>query len=228
MDEKGFLKFLHQNGRSERTMLGYLDCVKRFEAYLAGYRRRLNQAMPEDIRAFAEWSAKNGQGVAYLAIADYYDWTDNDPLRWTAHELFAWDNFCAYKLSEMLGIDPAHVQILKGIGILTARDLLAAGDTPARRAALSAETGIPLHCIVELVRLSDLARVGGLKKIRGRLYYDAGFDTLDKIAAVSPETLRQQLAEYIQRSGFAGIPPTPKEAANAVAMAHHLKRLVEE
>ncbi len=228
MDEKGFLKFLRQNGRSERTMRGYLDCINRFETYLDGYSRKLSQATPEDLDNFVEWSTKYGEPVAYLAIADYYDWSGNELMRCTAHERFAWDNFSAYKLSDMLGIDPTCIMSLKKIGILTARDLLTAGDTPARRAALSAQTGIPPDCILEMVRLSDLARIGGLKKIRGRLYYDAGFETLDKIAAVTPEDLRQRLADYIHRTGFAGIPPAPKEASNAVTMARHVKRLVEE
>ncbi len=227
MDEQGFLKFLKRNGRSERTMRGYLQCLQRFEFYLSGQGKRLNEACLDDLRAFVHWSTDQGQGVAYLAISDYYDWTGNEPVRWTAHELFAWENFITYPLSGMLGIAPEYVQILKKKGLLTAHDMLTAGDTPARRAALSEKTGIPPECILELVKLSDLARVGGLKKIRGRLYYDAGFDTLDKIAAVSHTELRERLAEYIRETRFAGIPPTPKEAANAVAMANHLKRMVE-
>ncbi len=227
MDEQGFLKFLKRNGRSERTMHGYLQCLQRFEFFLSGQGKRLNEAGPDDLRACVRWSKDQGQGVPYLAISDYYDWTGSEMLCWTAHELFAWENFIAYPLSDMLGVAPEHLQTLKKKGLLTAHDMLTAGDTPAGRAALSEETGIPPECILELVKLSDLARIGGLKKIRGRLYFDAGFDTLDKIAAVSPSELREQLAEYIRETRFAGIPPTPKEAANAVAMARHLQRMAE-
>lgn len=166
------------------------------------------------------------EGVAYLAIADYCDWTGNDAVRWAAHERFAGDTFCENKLSDMMGADAAHVQALKQRGMVTARDLLEAGDTPEKRAALSAATGIPLERILEMVKLAGLARVGGIRKIRGRLYYDAGFDTPDAIAAVSPEELRRRLAEYIRASGFAGIPPKPKEALNAVMVSRRLRRVV--
>jgi hypothetical protein len=47
------------------------------------------------------------------------------------------------------------------------------------------------------------------------------------MAAMEPEGLRQKLVEYIEVSGFDGIAPTPKEAANTVALARHLPRLVE-
>lgn len=226
MNEGGFLKFLKQNGRSERTMPGYLECVKRFEAFLAEQGRSLEGAAPEDLSAFAGWSVQRGQEVAYLAIADYCDWTGNDPVRWAAHERFAWDTFCEYRLSDMMGGDAAHVQALKQHGMVTARDLLEAGDTPEKRAALSAVTGIPAERMLEMVKLADLARAGGIRKIRGRLYYDAGFDTPEAIAAVSPEELRRRLGEYIRASGFAGIPPTPKEALNAVMVSRRLKRVV--
>ncbi len=227
MNEGGFLRFLKQNGRSERTMRGYLECVQRFEAFLAEQGgRSLDAATPEDLEAFAGWSAQRGQGVAYLAIADYCDWSGNGAVRWAAHERFAWDTLCEYKLNDMMGVDAAHVQALKQHSMVTARDLLEAGDTPEKRAALSALTGIPPERILEMVKLADLARVGGVRKVRGRLYYDAGFDTPEAIAAVLPEELRQRLAEYIQASGFAGIPPTPKEALNAVMVSRRLKRVV--
>ena len=63
--------------------------------------------------------------------------------------------------------------------------------------------------------------------MRARLYHEAGFDTLDKIAALEPEELRKKLAEFIEERGFAGIAPTPKEAAHSVTLARALPRLVE-
>jgi hypothetical protein len=80
---------------------------------------------------------------------------------------------------------------------------------------------------LEFVKLSDLARVQGLKNIRARLYYDAGVDTIEKLAACDPSELRELLIRFIEDSGFDGIAPTPKEARSAVKQARKLPIIVE-
>jgi hypothetical protein len=84
-----------------------------------------------------------------------------------------------------------------------------------------------LEDVLEFVKLSDQARIGGHKKIRARLYHEAGFDTIDKMAAYDSEKMREILTEFIKKTGFKGIPPTPGEAKNTVAMAKYLKRIVQ-
>jgi hypothetical protein len=63
--------------------------------------------------------------------------------------------------------------------------------------------------------------------VRARLFHNAGLDTLDKIAALEPEQVRLVLVEYIERTGFPGIPSTPKEATHSVLLARYLPRIVE-
>ena len=63
--------------------------------------------------------------------------------------------------------------------------------------------------------------------MRARLYYDAGLDTPEKIAAREPDELRRYLAEFIERTGFEGIVPLPKELDNLVRAARTLPALVE-
>ena len=50
------------------------------------------------------------------------------------------------------------------------------------RAELAKSVGVPEDQILEPIKLSDLTRIPGIKKIRSRLYYEGGLDTLDKIA----------------------------------------------
>jgi hypothetical protein len=88
-------------------------------------------------------------------------------------------------------------------------------------------TGIPLQTIVELVKLSDLARIPGIKGIRARLYHDAGVDTVEKMAGWEPEELRAMLLEFVERTGFEGIAPLSAEAAFSVARAKELPQIVE-
>ena len=95
------------------------------------------------------------------------------------------------------------------------------------RKKLSKITDIPLDNILELVKLSDLARIPGIKKVRARLYYEAGLDTLEKISGYDAEELRKISAKHILKASFKGIPPTKKEAENAVKLAKYLKKYAE-
>jgi len=165
--------------------------------------------------------------VGFLGIADYYQFLGNEILQLTAAEVWSEVGFARFKLKDFEGVDQEAVQILNKAGIVTAEDMVEAGKSPAARTVISHKTGIPETVILELVKLSDQARIGGHKGIRARLYYEAGFDTLDKMAAVEPEELLSRSAEYIAESGFDGSPPTPGEAADSVAMARHLPRIVE-
>jgi predicted RecB family nuclease len=132
-----------------------------------------------------------------------------------------------FKLREFRGVNPAHIEHLEARGIKTAEQLLAAGGTRAQRAALSRDTGIPTAALTELVKLSDLARLPGVKGIRARLYYAAGIDTVEKLAGWDPEALRRKVTAYVERTGFDGIPPLPKEVSSTVANARRLPKALE-
>jgi len=105
--------------------------------------------------------------------------------------------------------------------------MLEAGKTPDNRKKLSKQTGIPLKTILELVKLSDLSRLGAIKSVRARLYYDAGLDTPDKFTKWKMEDLRKMLVEFVERTGFDGIAPLPKELNNAIEAAKRLPRAVQ-
>lgn len=60
------------------------------------------------------------------------------------------------------------------------------------------------------------------------MYYDAGVDSVEKLASWEPEALRLMVTAYVERTGLEGIPPLPKEVSSTVANAQKLSRLVEE
>jgi hypothetical protein len=132
-----------------------------------------------------------------------------------------------FKLRDFRGIDPAVVETLATRRIRNADQMLVAGRTKEQRSALARETGIPEQGILELVKLSDLARLPGVKGIRARLYYAAGVDTVAKMAAWEPEPLRLMVTEYVERTGFDGIPPLPKEVSSTIENARRLPKVVE-
>jgi hypothetical protein len=59
------------------------------------------------------------------------------------------------------------------------------------------------------------------------LYYDAGVDTLEKMAQWEPEDLREMLIEFVERTGFDGIAPLPKEIQFTVTTASKLPQIVQ-
>jgi hypothetical protein len=132
-----------------------------------------------------------------------------------------------YKFKHFQGINRKDIEKLNRNGIKTAAQILEIGSTKEGRHKLSKLTNIPVDSILELVKPSDPARIPGAKKVRARLYYEAGFDTLAKMAICDPEKLIKISAEFIKKTGFKGIPPTPKEAEHTVTLAKYLKKYVE-
>jgi hypothetical protein len=92
---------------------------------------------------------------------------------------------------------------------------------------LAARTGVPEEAILELVKLSDLARLTGVKGIRARLYYDAGIDTVAKMARWEPEALREMVVEFVERTGFEGVATLPAEARHTIREARALPKVLE-
>ena len=126
-----------------------------------------------------------------------------------------------------LGVDADHIARLAEAGVTTGQQMVERGRSPACRVALVAATGVPLAAIEECTKLADLSRLAGVKAKRARLYLDAGFATLDAIAAVTPEALCRIVADHIAQSGFDGVAVLPKEASSTIAAARKLPRLVD-
>lgn len=208
--------------------------VEEFECYLKEKRggKELEAANPKDLEAFISWVEKKEDMAAkkyLLGIRYYYEYTSNETMSNMAS--FEWNqrmsNLASFKLKEFRGVNPEYVKKLGAIGIRNVREMVDAGRTPSGRKELSAKAGVPIDAVLELVKLSDLARIQGLKGIRARLYYDAGVDTIEKLAGWNPEELRTKLITFVEKTAFDGIAPLPKEANNAVEMAKRLPKIVE-
>jgi hypothetical protein len=132
-----------------------------------------------------------------------------------------------FRLEDFQGVNQVIVTQLEAAGIDNVEKMLEAGKTPEGRQALADQTLVPLEAILELVKLSDLSRLGGLKSIRARLYYAAGVDTPEKIASWDAPKLRVMLVDFINQSGFQESAPLPKEVQQAVAQAKELSRIVQ-
>jgi hypothetical protein len=131
-----------------------------------------------------------------------------------------------FRIRDFRGINPIIIAKLASLGIKNAGQLLSAGQTPEHRVKLSIQAGISHEEILELVKLCDLARLPGVKGIRARLYYDAGVDTVEKLAAYEPAILLAKTSEFVERTGFEGTAPLPKEVSSTIANAIKLPKVV--
>ena len=234
MDEEAFGRYLRRRGKKPHVVEGLTRQVRRFEEHLARERRKgLDAADARDLRDYVAAMDALDSGSArkrVRGLALYYASTGNTAMASLAagiREAEVASTRKAFALGGFRGVDPDHIARLSASGISNVEQMLEAGKTPEARRRLAEETGVPLDAVLELVKLSDLSRVEGLKGIRARLYHDAGADTLEKIARYEPEELRVMLADFVKRAKFRGIAPLPKEVRYTVARAKALPRIVE-
>lgn len=231
LNKKGYIEFLEKKKKSERAIASYTDLMQQYETYLFEHKKgkKIENAGINDLHDFEKWGEKNKLKInRYLwSIKEYYDFISKEELKLEANAMLGERYLSQFKLKDFVGIKLSHIKKLAKEGITTAKEMLCAGLDKQKRKKIYRNTGIPLEDVLELVKLSDQARIPGHKKVRARLYHEAGFDTIDQMAACDPSEMRQSLADFIKKTGFKGIPPTPGEAQNTVTMAKYLKRLVK-
>jgi len=233
LDEEAFGKFLKRGGRSQSATKRFVSQVGEFERYLREKQdcKELDSAKSEDLEAFVSCTEEKRRDSArnYLhSIGYYYEHSSNEEMCNFARKLRRQRiTQKPFPLRDFRGTNPAHVEKLAALGIRNVKEMLEAGRTHKEREKLSANTGIPTKEILELVKLSDLARLQGVKSIRARLYYDAGVDTIEKMAKWDPKELRVMLIDFVEKTHFNGIAPLPKEAESTVAEAKKLPIIIE-
>lgn len=233
MEREEFEFYLRKRGRSESAVERCLKCVSDYENFLIDKRggMRLEDAQKEDLEQFVEMSDRHkaAKTKIYLwGIKYYYDYLSNERMAKYAGKLRA-DRIARkpFPIKDFRGVDIYYVNKLNQVGIRNANQMLEAGKTPQDRKKLSEKTGIPEDAINEFVKLSDLSRIPGIKGIRARLYYEIGIDSVEKLGSWDPEKLRKTVVEYVEQTGFDGIPTLPAEARAAVNKAKNLPKLVE-
>ena len=233
MDLEGFRKHLKKRGKKDHVVDGLIGQVEGFRQFLGdSCGADLEAATCDDLEAYADRAddERKGRGrIVVRGVGLYYAWIGDGALAGCAlaiRQAGIARRRRSPALGILLGVNPADVETLASAGIATAEQMIEAGSTPTKRRALADRTGLPLETIVEFVKLSDLTRIPGIARIRARLYHDAGADTLDTLATWEPEALRQMLVAFVERTGFEGIAPLPKEAELTVDKAGKLPKLV--
>lgn len=230
---EAFKKHLKRRGKKKHVADALVSHVEQFSQYLKQRGLELESAATDDLAAFAadlESVQKGAAKKVVRGIALYYNLVGNDAMAALARKIreeATAKTRKAFVLKNLSGVNQKHTDKLAAEGIVNVEHMITAGKTESLRLKLAEETGIPQESILELVKLSDLARLPGVKGIRARLYHDAGVDTVEKMAHWEPEALRTMVADFVERTNFDGIAPLPKEASSTVATAKKLPKLVE-
>ncbi len=109
-------------------------------------------------------------------------------------------------------------------GIKNTRHLFEKIITPEDRAQLSKQTGISNKKILRLTKLTDLSRIRWVNHTFAYVLYEAGYDTLEKVANANPDalykTIKQLNAERNFYSAHIGLNDMKMlvEAAKAVSL----------
>jgi hypothetical protein len=228
-----FRKYLKRSGKKNHVADGLIEHCRVFEGFLCTRRKSsIDDADKEDIVAFLDEirGQKADVNNNLRAICLYFKFASKPELSALASRLRGQRISSAKKsfaLKDFRGVSKKHIAALAKEGVTNANKMLESWRTPSDRRELSSKAGVPEEAILELVKLSDLSRIEGVKSIRARLYYDAGVDTVEKMAKWDPEELRVHMIEYVEKSGFKGIPPLPKEVKCTVETARKLSKLVK-
>ena len=211
-----------------------LGVLKDFTSYLRKERaKNLDGVGTDDVDAFVmeiEATKQSAKGKLYV-LMNYFHFAGDEELLHHTKALRARRTMRtrrAFPIKEFLNVNQAHVKKLAAVGIKTVDQMLARGKAKKQREQLSRQSGVPEDAILELVKLSDIARIGYVKRKLARLYYQAGLDSPAKIAEFEPEQLHALFVKFVEESGWDGMVPNPKDLINNIKSARKLSRIVEE
>lgn len=231
MDEEEFIAFMKKKRKTPQTIVVCVRNAKEFERYVEEQGKTLPIVSTQHLESFIQDRLDIKQVSKFMwTLSYYFDFLGDKDLLKAANEIRSRRikvSRTPFKLNDFRGVQSKHVAILADLGIEDTAKMLAVGRAPELRAELAKKSGLDITVIEEFVKLSDLARIQGVKGIRARLYHDAGFDKLEKLRNITPEELLQVTREFVERTGFDGIAPLPKEALGAIEIAKKLPDIIE-
>ncbi len=235
MKEEEFRKHLKKKAKKPDVVDRNVLVVKKFITYLKEERGKiLDEVNSEDIAAYVEMIEKvkkqSAKGHLYV-LMNYFRFRENEKLlRFTGklREERTKKSRRIFPIKEFLDINPQHIKKLAEIGIKNVEQMLEAGKKKQQRKELSDQLGIPEEAILELVKLSDITRMGYIKTKLSRLYYNSGLDSPEKVAKFEPDELYEHFKKYVKESGWDGMVPNPKDLVENIKAARSLSKVVED
>ena len=132
-----------------------------------------------------------------------------------------------FNLKNIPGVEPEYVERLTSLGVRHTKHLFERARSRSDRAELSRLADVPESDLLELVKLSDLARIGGVGPVFARILYEAGADTLEEFLKRSPDELIESLHEINDEKKYTKSMPTLKDIDYCIETARELPKVVE-
>ena len=234
MDEEGFRKYLKRKGKKPDVVNRNVESVKYFASFLQNERdKKLVDTVKEDIDSYVsliEEEKKSAKGSLYT-LMNYFHFLEDKVMLEHAKALRnerMKKTRRIFPIKEFLRVDQEAVKKLATIGIRNVEQMLEKGKTKKQREELSKQLDVPEESILKLVKLSDITRLGYVKKKLSRLYYEAGLDSPAKIAAFEPKELHEFFTKFVEETGWDGMIPNPSDLVHNVKSARQLSKVVEE
>jgi predicted flap endonuclease-1-like 5' DNA nuclease len=130
-------------------------------------------------------------------------------------------------LREIPGIGSEDVEKLAAAGITHSKHVFERGQTKKKREELSVLTGVSIETLLEIAKLSDLARVRGIGAVFTRLFYESGADTIENLSKWDPEHLFQVVHAVNKEKNITQAVPPLKDFKQYVEIANDLPKVME-
>jgi hypothetical protein len=122
---------------------------------------------------------------------------------------------------------PEDIEKLAAVGITHSKHFVECGNTRKKREELSELTGISMPALLEMAKLSDLARVRGLGPAFTRLFFESGAETLQQLSVCDPKVLFREVHAMNQEKLVTKTIPPLKDFYQYVEQAKDLPKIVE-
>jgi len=132
-------------------------------------------------------------------------------------------------LKRMPGIAPEYIERLAAVGIKDTKQLFERAKSKQDRAELSRQANVPDDVLLELTKLSDLARAPYVGPVYARIFYEAGADTLEKLAGSPPAELLARLhaVNDEQKLTKAALPTSVAEMESFLEIVKMIPKAIE-
>jgi nucleotidyltransferase/DNA polymerase involved in DNA repair len=132
-----------------------------------------------------------------------------------------------FNLKNIPGVNPETVEKLAAIGIKNTKHLFEQARSRPERAELARLADVPGDDLLELVKLSNLARIGGVGPVFARLLYEMGVDTIEAFRQYPPEELLERLHAINDEKQYTKITPVLKDIRYCLETARELPQVIE-
>jgi len=225
-----FRKYLKRKGKKDSVIERNINTVESFYSFISS--KMETQTSNEDIHRYVkiiENEGKSAKGFLYVMMNYFQYRNDRELYLYTAklREERTSKTRRKFQIKDFLGISKEAIEKLRSIGIKDVDQMLEQGRTREQRNQLALIIKVPEDVILELVNLSDLTRMGYVKRKLSRLYYEAGIRSPSQVSKYEPNELYEHFKAYVEETGWEGMIPNRKDLEHNIKNARKLPVKVE-